>query len=105
MRTSSSSLCRLPLLAVVVTLAFPSRSSAAPLDFESLLGKARGFLTLLWAPVGCEINPDGRCVTSPESGGSDSGSEVNPDGRYAFARPRKPVPSDVGCEPDEHCRM
>ncbi|MEP7011555.1 MAG: hypothetical protein ABJC13_14630 [Acidobacteriota bacterium] len=85
---SASSPRRLPLLLLVVVLAFPTQASAAPWDLGNLLAKAGRFFSALWAPSGCEIEPSGRRGASPDGrSASDSG------------RPRsKPPLGEVGCE-------
>jgi len=106
---SASSPRRLPLLLLLVGLAVPSHASAAPWDFGKLLAKAGGYFSALWAPVGCEILPGGRCDASSQVAPSDIGCELEPDGRCASGPVREkdgsPPLGDVGCEilPDGRC--
>jgi hypothetical protein len=99
---SASSPRRLLFLLLVVGLAFPGHASAAPWDFGKLLAKAGGFFSALWAPVGCEVNPDGRCAdtSSPvpwlENRGTVGPAPTESDG---------PLVGNHGCEimPDGRC--
>jgi hypothetical protein len=106
---SASSPRRLLFLLLVVGLAFPSYAAAAPWDFGSLLAKAGGFFSALWAPAGCVINPHGRCADTPIPVSKELGCEFMPKGNCASALTREkkdiPVLSDVGCEimPDGRC--
>jgi hypothetical protein len=80
---SASSPRRLLFLLLVVGLAFPSHAAASSWDFGNFLEKAGGFFWALWSPVGCEIEPNGGCGTSPRLAPRDSGCEINPDGLCA----------------------
>ncbi len=102
---ASSPRCLL-LVLLVLGLVFPSRASAAPWDLGSLLGKAGGFFSALWAPVGCEILPgSSQCVAAPASDRPTLGYPVWwswMNGRYASgpakAKSDGPVLGEVGCE-------
>lgn len=103
---SASSPRSLPLLLLVAALAFPSHASAAPRDFGSLLGKVGGFFSALWAPVGCVIEPSGRCgaASSPEL--KDHGCEIDPNGSCASGPVEggSTLLGDHGCELDPNGR-
>ena len=52
----------------------------------SLLSRAWSLLTALWGEEGCNVDPDGRCVTAPAPthavpAQTDTGCNVDPDGR------------------------
>ena len=80
------------LLATVLTAsgawaAEPLRSApgADPVALD-LAGRLWRWLTGLWNEAGCELDPDGRCITPPNGGpGStsqaDAGCELDPNGR------------------------
>ena len=105
---SSKSLSRkITLLLLGVTLATPWAEAARPrvtstqpekvFVYQSieLLGQAWMVLTQLWDKEGCQIDPNGRCITTPMSGptntadegcridpsGSDEGCHIDPNGR------------------------
>jgi hypothetical protein len=82
----SSSPRRLLLLVLVMGLALPGHSFAAPWDLRNLLDKARGFISAFWAPSGNERASDRRQTPRPVPGGSggavfgNAGCEVLPGG-------------------------
>jgi hypothetical protein len=52
----------------------------------NLLGRAWNLLVVIWAKVGCNIDPNGRCKTSQVSGDGlkppvDTGCNIDPNGR------------------------
>jgi hypothetical protein len=107
---SASSFRRLPFLFLVAALAFPSQAAAVTWDLGNLLSKAQGIFSALWAPVGCEIEPSGRCGAAPSPVLREHGCEINSDGRCASGPAsggnRQPLLGEIGCEiePDGRCR-
>src|SRR5262245_47257485 len=62
----------------------PGRASraAAPAPLPRL-AQLWSFLTSVWGKTGCRIDPDGRCVKSPDPGlaaPADEGCRIDPDG-------------------------
>ncbi len=122
---SASMLRRLAPAVLLFALAFPSHADAMSWPFEELFGRVRGFISSLWEPHGCVIDPDGRCGTAPapifgEIGCvlmpdgncknapapifGEHGCEIHPDGRCGAAP--APIFGEIGCElePDGRCR-
>ena len=92
----SVSLRRKILLLILAVSLMGSWSSAGPrlasparplkVAVHNLAGRFWGVLTSLWNEIGCNIDPDGRCITSPSTtpqttGQADEGCNIDPDGR------------------------
>ncbi len=62
-----------------------------------------GFLSHLWAPAGCNVDPVGGCTNADAPAPRDEGCMVDPVGRCAEAN--APAPRDEGCviEPVGRC--
>jgi hypothetical protein len=82
----------------------PQAVAPAPLD---LLGRSWSFLKSLWSEEGCDIDPDGRCLTSAQPR-TDTGCDIDPSGRCLTSAIQAPQPrtdTDTGCmiDPDGRC--
>ena len=69
-----------PLRCKVVPLVVLCAVLAAPSVSLGLLDRLWSFLTGVWSAEGCQIDPNGRCVTtlSPQT---DTGCQIDPNGR------------------------
>ncbi len=99
---SASMLRRLALGVLVFALAVPSHAAAGPWLWGDLFGQVRGFLSSLWAPSGCKIQPDGRCGAAPTPIFGEQGCVLDPDGRCGAAP--APIFGENGCELDPYGR-
>ncbi len=94
-------------VAVVLTLGFtvPSVATAAPGEAGLRLPGWLGFLSNLWAPQGCSLEPVGGCREGKAGAPvpRDEGCMVDPVGRCTEAS--APTPRDEGCglEPVGRC--
>lgn len=102
---------RVSVLLLLITLLAAPWASAASLRSASphpadLLSRAWAFLASLWSKVGCDIDPDGRCVSTPApapaptSPWTKAGCDIDPNGRCTPAPAPPPTPSssvDSGC--------
>jgi len=62
----------------------PVRSGAGRAEAaqpEAGLDKAWHLFEVFWTKTGCNIDPDGLCVTRPVSGQADTGCNIDPNGR------------------------
>ena len=83
-----SAISRAALLLVLLLVAVPALQ-AAPIRAEAgpapaawdLFAQVWDFLTGVWSPNGCEVDPDGRCQPRPTTVEIDNGCEVDPNGR------------------------
>jgi hypothetical protein len=89
----------------------PQAVAPAPLD---LLGLSWSFLKSFWSEEGCDIDPNGRCITRPtqvsppKSLWSEEGCMIDPSGRCLTSAIQAPQPrtdTDTGCgiDPDGRC--
>lgn len=78
------------LLVLVLLLAAPIQAGSTraagspPADSaaKGILTQVWDFLTGSWARIGCDIDPDGRCVPRPNPTTEiDSGCDIDPNGR------------------------
>lgn len=83
-------------LLVALTVLTAAPAGASPFDAETLLGKLRGFLSVVWAEVGCQVDPWGACT--PNLGDFGGGGDLA--GRIRAPR------TDTGCmsELDGRCK-
>lgn len=75
-------------------------STPAPLP---PLARLWSFLTSAWGNEGCDIDPSGRCVASPNGGlaaPADEGCRLDPIGCAAAQPANSASPSDEGCHID-----
>ena len=100
---------RAVLAILVLLLAVPPLQAAEPSgpSFSwSFLARTWGFVTSVWGDNGCEVDPNGRCLSDQHSVVAvDNGCEVDPSGR-CLAGQQAVVPADNGCEldPNGRCR-
>jgi hypothetical protein len=98
------------ILAAPWATAAPQRShppqAVAPSSLD-LLGRSWSFLKGLWSATGCDIDPDGRCITrptqvsQPKSLRSSEGCDIDPSGRCGTRPSQAPQPkADTGCDID-----
>ncbi len=101
---SASMLRRLAPAVLLFALAFPSHADAMSWPYEELFGTVRGFISSLWEPHGCVIDPDGRCGAAPAPIFGEIGCVIEPEGRCGVAP--APIFGEIGCElePDGRCR-
>jgi hypothetical protein len=82
---SASMLRRLAFGVLVFALAFPSHAAAMPWSLGDLFGRVRGFISSIWAPSGCVIEPEGGAAPNQalEKGAilGESGCVIEPEGR------------------------
>jgi hypothetical protein len=91
----------LPLLVLGLLLA-PGISTAAPRAQSpagNLLGWLRGTLVSLWSKNGCQVDPNGQCITSSGTSTPKNGCEVDPNGRCLDGSTTAPA-TEAGCELD-----
>lgn len=102
----------LPLLVLCLLLTAPGISTAAPragspavTSVEDLLGWLRGTLASLWSKNGCQVDPNGGCVTSSAASTTKNGCQLDPFGRCLDGLTTAPS-TENGCEldPNGHCR-
>jgi hypothetical protein len=89
----------LPLLVLCLLLAAPGISTAAPRAQSpagDLLGWLRGALVSLWSKNGCQLDPNGRCVTTATP---KNGCQADPFGRCLDGLTTAPT-TETGCELD-----
>ncbi len=100
---SSSRLRRLALGVLVFALAFPSHAAAMSWEWGDLFGRVRGFISSLWAPHGCILEPGGRCGAAPAQILGEHGCVIEPGGRCGAAP--TPIFGEHGCilEPNGRC--
>lgn len=108
MPTRKRPLALLLALPILLTL-FASPAGALPLDraLPDLFARGWAILSALWAEVGCELDPHGRCGASgaPVPILSEVGCQIDPHGRCSAASARpEPILSDEGCSLDPHGR-
>jgi hypothetical protein len=121
MRTASLRRSTL-LLLLVAALAASSASAAGPRSAD--LGPVRTFepaspsfvdrvvslLRSVWSPVGCILDPDGRCSTGTLRPPipTDEGCNIDPNGHCSTRTrtPRFPIHTEEGCilDPNGQCR-
>jgi hypothetical protein len=106
------------LVVLVVLLLTTPWASAAPRQgrggpvtafgilVPDVLSQAWSFLTGGWRKSGCQIDPDGRCVTSATPTSSvDAGCNIDPNGSQC--RLGSAQLTDIGCniDPDGRCHQ
>ena len=89
----------LPLLVLCLLLAAPGISTAAPRAQSragDLLGWLRGTLVSLWSKNGCQLDPNGICITTATT---KNGCQADPFGRCQDGLTTAPT-TGAGCELD-----
>jgi len=87
-----------PLAAAAGRQAQPKAGAPAP---SEILSRAWSLLASLWGETGCNVDPDGRCVTRPAQVAPphlDTGCIGDPDGRCVTPQ------VDTGCNGDPNGR-
>jgi hypothetical protein len=105
------------LLAVLVLLTVAPWASAGPRNgsghpvrisgavvLPDLLSRAWSFVTGVWTKEGCNIDPNGRCLSAPSPLPTKEGCQIDPGGRcLSISSPPVASPTkstDTGCQID-----
>ncbi len=84
-------------LAFALQLTLPPAAVSAPKDVGLRFGDWLGFLSRLWAPEGCSIDPGGRCTVEPKQVVQNNGCSFDPHGGCRESDATTPAPRDNGC--------
>ena len=86
------------VLLLVLSFVAPTAGLAATVGGGLHWPEWLGFLSNLWAPTGCSLEPVGRCADAGTLAPQEEGCGLEPVGRCANAS--SPAPRDAGCVVD-----